>query len=495
MASARPQNPLIAIVGATGTGKSNLAVELAKRFNGEIINGDAMQMYTGLPIITNKIPDSERQGIPHHLLDRIQFDEQPWDVRTFRKEALRVVDDIHRRGKLPILVGGTHYYTQSLLFKDFLVDAESEKQNDTASEAESRWPILAAPPEEILAKLREVDPIMAKRWHPNEHRKIRRSLEIWLQTGRPASQVYQNQMKMNETLAATSEEDDQGTYLDQRSLRYPTIIFWLHAEREALKLRLDARVDKMVEKGLLKEAAYLHTVALQRKLGGFKDDTTRGIWVAIGYKEFSDYLNKFSRQFDRTEEADRAIEEAIEQMKTSTRQYSRRQSKFIRIRLIDYLSLSNALQRLYVLDCSDADCFSEKVRSPASDLTEAFLGGKILPDPKTISSIAREILTTAESGTADRDHSVISQTQTCDICDKVLETPKMWAYHLQSRKHRQKVATQNRAKKAIHGGHLETHSPVSWNGQDAASNAFLQESSASDSDRDVSQRLSPKCES
>lgn len=98
-------------------------MDLASRFNGEIINGDAMQMYRGLPIITNQIPVEERNGVPHHLISCVELDEQPWFVGRFRSESLRLIDDIHARGKTPVLVGGTHYYTQAVLFKDQLLGA------------------------------------------------------------------------------------------------------------------------------------------------------------------------------------------------------------------------------------------------------------------------------------------------------------------------------------------------------------------------------------
>ena len=104
-------------------------MSLALRYNGEVINGDAMQLYSGLPIITNKITVEEREGVPHHLLGCIGFGEPTWVVGTFVKRALGVIEEIRSRGKLPILVGGTHYYTQSLLFRDRLAETEEDGQD------------------------------------------------------------------------------------------------------------------------------------------------------------------------------------------------------------------------------------------------------------------------------------------------------------------------------------------------------------------------------
>ena len=160
-----------------------------------------MQLYSGLPIITNKITVEERKGIPHHLLGCIGLDEPTWVVGTFVKRALGVIEEIRSRGKLPILVGGTHYYTQSLLFRDRLAEAEedgeggeSKKDHHEAQgpieDLEDKYPILKESTENLLERLQDVDPVMAERWHPNDRRNIQRSLEIYLQTGRKSSDIY-----------------------------------------------------------------------------------------------------------------------------------------------------------------------------------------------------------------------------------------------------------------------------------------------------------------
>lgn len=197
-----PAKPLLVVLGSTGTGKSEvsaaavvpssanktadsqtskLAIELATRFRGEIINADAMQLYKGLPIITNKVPVNERNGIPHHLLDHISIDKEPWSVDDFKREATKAIQEIRGRGKLPILVGGTQYYVNPLLFPEVTLD---EVQGDSSQ----TFPVLEDSTEAMLQELKRVDPAMAERWHPNDRRKIRRSLEIYLQTGRPASE-------------------------------------------------------------------------------------------------------------------------------------------------------------------------------------------------------------------------------------------------------------------------------------------------------------------
>ena len=230
-------------------------MELAKRYNGEIINGDAMQLYAGLPIITNKITAVEQQGVPHHLLGCIGLHEQTWVVGTFVKKATKVIDEIRSRDKLPILVGGTHYYTQSLLFKDRLPDENKhEEEREFVENTKEEWPILKRSTEELMEELKRVDPVMAERWHPNDRRKIQRSLQIYLQTDRKASDIYAQQRSANDISASLDGCDSPA---DRLLMRFPTLLFWVHADSEVLKSRLNDRVDKMLEQGLLDE---VHTM-------------------------------------------------------------------------------------------------------------------------------------------------------------------------------------------------------------------------------------------
>ncbi|EER40572.1 tRNA isopentenyltransferase [Histoplasma capsulatum H143] len=323
MSSSVPVEPLIAVIGATGTGKSQLAVDLATRFNGEIINGDAMQLYKGLPIITNQIPTEERKGIPHHLLGCIGFDQEPWHVSHFKRECLRTIKEIRGRGKLPVLVGGTHYYTQAVLFKEAILDRDGEGDEESgnadrermvtdgnseiskiATPQSEKFPILNASPEVILQKLREVDPVMASRWHPNDTRRIYRSLEIYLQTGRPASEIYQEQQRLkdaasildNHSLHDLSYVENHATTRSSPAsvgpshLRFPTLLFWVHTEDGELTRRLSQRVDNMAEQGLVAEAESLFNYLNQKHAQGVEIDRTRGVWVSIGFKELEPYF-------------------------------------------------------------------------------------------------------------------------------------------------------------------------------------------------------------
>jgi len=420
MHTKRPAQPLITIVGATGTGKSDLAVEIATRFNGEIINGDAMQLYDGLPIITNKMPVSDRKSVPHHLLGRIGLNEPTWTVGNFVKKAVLEIEGIRSRGKIPILVGGTHYYTQALLFDGVLVsDDEDETRGDEQESVDLS--ILDEPTDVILAKLREVDPVMADRWHPNDRRKIQRSLEIFLRSGKSASKTYEDQ-------ALNGQPD----------LRYETLIFWIHASKDALFPRLNTRVQKMIQSGLQEEVQILEDLRQKMEATGLTVDLTRGIWVSIGYKEFREY-QKFLDEAELPEsELLKMKAHAVERTQAATRQYSNRQIRWIRIKLLGALARANAIRNIFLLDGSDLGKWSDNVLNPAIDIVTKLLREERLPDPATLSEIAAEYLVPKRNDVSvDRN---LWERRTCSLCVVTAVTAADWEKHTKSHGHRKAVS-------------------------------------------------------
>ncbi|CEO58457.1 hypothetical protein PMG11_03181 [Penicillium brasilianum] len=427
-------DPLIAVVGATGTGKSKLAVDLAARFNGEIINGDAMQMYRGLPIITNQIPIAERKGVPHHLLSCVDLEAEAWRISHFKKEALRLIEDIRSRGKLPILVGGTHYYTQAVLFKDQLVADGSDVEDgvETYEEVPStseKWPILDSSPEVLMEKLKEVDPVMAARWHPKDARKIRRSLEIYFQTGRPASEIYAEQQVQKEKAVS----------LEEGLLRFEnTLIFWVHAEKEILNARLDARVDDMVQQGLLAEAESMFDFLQRKEAQGIPVDLTRGVWVSIGFKELAPYFTA-RRKAEMSEEVLRALRSrCIESIRTATRQYGGSQIKWIRNKLWRALADADMTRRLYLLDSSDVSQWGECITAPSEQIVQSMLQSEITPDPKSLSVLAKTVLGAKEEQAQAQPGSAM-KSFTCDVCGKTMVGDEQWEIHLKSYSHKRGV--------------------------------------------------------
>ncbi|KAF1835601.1 tRNA isopentenyltransferase [Decorospora gaudefroyi] len=433
-----PHKPLIAIIGATGTGKSDLAVEIARKFDGEIINGDAMQLYRGLPVITNKITQDEMKEVPHHLLGCIGLEQEAWTVGKFVHEALGVINEIRSRGKLPILVGGTHYYTQSLLFQDALAD-EPALNLDNNSEA---LPILEESTGVLLAKLKEVDPVMADRWHPNERRKIQRSLEIYLRTGKPASQVYLEQRARR---GSSPHLEDRDGSLILPGLRFQTLLLWVHASKDVLHRRLDGRVDKMLASGLLSEVQELSSFCQgYESRTGCTIDQTRGIWVSIGYKEFLEYQRALSSDVSQpVPELAKLKIAAIEKTQAATRQYANRQIKWIRIKLLNALIGANQEEKTFLLDGTDLSRWQDDVVGPAVAITDLFLKGQSLPVPSSLSAAAAEMLRPKRPYDLGQRPD-LWQKKVCETCGTVAFTENDWSLHIKSRAHRRAVGARKK---------------------------------------------------
>ena len=391
-----------------------------------------MQMYKGLPIITNKLTVEEQRGIPHHLLGSIELHEDPWVVTQFKNEATRIISEIRARGKLPIVVGGTAYYLDGLLFEGRLVDDQPALDgSEGASQREelaAKYPILTASPEAMLAKLREVDPVMADKWHPNDARKIRTSLEIYFGTGRRASDIYAEQRSKKESRWA-SISSLQGHNLGE------VLLFWLYARREVLNDRLDKRVDKMVQRGLLAETAEVHDYLQQRLTAGETVDRSKGIWQSIGFRQFEPYLTAAKETPDSPGLA-KLKAAGIEETQAATRQYAKYQVRWMTMKTISSLQEERLLDRLYLLDSSDIERWGQEVREKGVELMRQFLADEDLPPPASVSETAREVL----SGSVERSNREDTPCRrTCDVCQKTLLTEGLWQTHMTSRKHAKAV--------------------------------------------------------
>jgi tRNA dimethylallyltransferase len=456
--TSRPEEPLVVIFGSTGTGKSDvrgdlqipahtnhstnsnpeiqqLAVDLATRFNGEIINSDAMQMYKGLPIITNKISEEERRGIPHHLLGNIGLEEETWVVGVFKREASRLIREIRSRGKLPIIVGGTHYYINSLLFENTLVRDQARSGDEIPKQAEdgkSAFPILNASTEEVLGKLREVDPIMADRWHPNDRRKIQRSLEIYLTTGRRASEIYEEQRRRAEEAKASPAEPQSQTSSQ-------ALMLWVYSKPSVLNERLNKRVDKMLDSGLMAEVSDMHDYLQTSSASGHLIDRSKGIWQSIGFKEFEPYLTAISHKATNADESGHVEDlkqTALERMKTATRQYAKGQVRWITYKTLPLIRQAQALDRLFLLDSTDITRWKEDVSDRGVEITRRFLSGEELPVPADLGETARDVLSSKlEDSTKEETWS----QRTCDLCKTTTVTEEAWQKHIKGRPHQRAV--------------------------------------------------------
>lgn len=394
-----------------------------------------MQMYKGLPIITNKISEEERRGIPHHLLGNIGLEEDTWVVGVFKREATRLIREIRSRGRLPIVVGGTHYYVNGLLFENTLVGDHARPSDNIPKQAEdgkSAFAILNASTEEVLKRLRQVDPVMADRWHPNDRRKIQRSLEIYLTTGRRASDIYEEQRRQTDEAQASLIEP-------QPQSIFQALMFWVYSKPPVLNERLNKRVDKMLDGGLMAEVSEMHGYLQTRAASGHVVDRSKGIWQSIGFKEFEPYLTAASESGNNADESQRLEhlkQVALERMKTSTRQYAKGQIRWITYKTLPLLRQAQALDRFFLLDSTDVDRWREAVSEQGVEITRRFLAGETLPAPTDLSETARDVLASKlEDSTKEETRS----QRTCELCRTTTVTEEAWQKHIKGRPHQRAV--------------------------------------------------------
>lgn len=276
---------VVAVGGATGTGKTALAVALAKHFDGEVISADSMQIYKGLDVGTAKATAAEKQGVPHHLID-IRTPAETFSVADFTAAAAACIREITARGRLPVVAGGTGLYVTSLLQGIGFAPQKTDPALRAALQA--RW--NAEGPAALYAELAALDPDYAAALHENDAPRILRALELYAQTGR----------KMSEQRRAARPAQPP----------YRSLCLCLACrDRQALYRRTDARVDAMLAAGLLDEA---RTVWEHRAV--YKTAAQ-----AIGYKEFFPYFAGTA-----------ALEECTAALKTATRHYAKRQLTWFR---------------------------------------------------------------------------------------------------------------------------------------------------------------------
>lgn len=317
-----------------------------------------MQVYKGLDQITNKHPISERENVPHHVMNHVEWNED-YFIHRFNKEATQAIADIHSKGKIPIVIGGTHYYLQNLLFNNkTLGEKEYSTENGPTprrSLTETETQLLDGPVEGIFEKISTIDPTIAEKFHPQDKRKLRRALEIYLTTGRKPSDIYLEQ-KLDE--------------LEDSSLKYNTLLFWVYSDAEVLNERLDKRVDKMIRNGALEEIKEMDEFLSKQES---KPDLTKGIWQVIGFKEFLPWL-------ELKQQDSKLFDEGVERMKVRTRQYAKYQVKWIRKLLAIELQKESHFNfkyggKLYLLNSTDLAKWQENVSAIGLSIAKQFLSG------------------------------------------------------------------------------------------------------------------------
>ena len=279
------KKPLIVLTGPTAAGKTGLSIELAKKINGAIISADSMQVYRHMDIGSAKITKEEMDGIPHYLIDVLEPYEE-FSVHLFKQMAEKALEEIYAKGMVPIIVGGTGFYIQALLYDIQFTDT------DTDTEYREKMEALAEQngPEWLHDQLREVDPEAAEQIHANNVKRVIRALEYFHQTGQKISEH-------------NAEER-------QRTSPYCHVYFVLNRDRAELYHRIDLRVDIMLENGLLDEVKKLKEMGYTRDMVAMK---------GLGYKEILDHLG-----------GEITLDEAIYRIKRDTRHFAKRQLTWFR---------------------------------------------------------------------------------------------------------------------------------------------------------------------
>ena len=277
---------VLCVVGPTATGKTKMGVALAKRFDGEVVSVDSMQLYRGMTIGTAAPTREEMEGIPHHMV-AVADPAESWSAARYVSAADAYVQDILRRGKLPVLVGGTGLYLDALIRgTDFAAGSQgTELRQQLQRRARQEGT------ETLLEELRRIDPAAAQKLHLRDEKRIIRALEVWYETG-----------------CTITEHDRQER---QRPPKYDALYIGLDfLDRQDLRDRIDRRVDTMVEQGLLEEVEALLASGLPRDATALQ---------AIGYK-----------QFLAVAEGTATRQEAIAEVKLRSRQYAKRQLTWLR---------------------------------------------------------------------------------------------------------------------------------------------------------------------
>uniref|UniRef100_A0A8C6D1Y1 tRNA dimethylallyltransferase n=1 Tax=Moschus moschiferus TaxID=68415 RepID=A0A8C6D1Y1_MOSMO len=368
--------PLVVILGATGTGKSTLALQLGQRLGGEIVSADSMQVYEGLDIITNKVSAQEQRLCQHHMISFVDPLVTNYTVVDFRNKATALIEDIFARDKIPIVVGGTNYYIESLLWK-VLVNAKemgTEKVTDRKVELEKEDGHV------LHKRLSQVDPEMAAKLHPHDKRKVARSLQVFEETGISHSEFLHRQ-----------RAEEGGGPLGG-PLKFPNpCILWLHAEQTVLDERLDKRVDNMLAAGLLDELRDFHKRYNEKKVAENSQDYQHGIFQSIGFKEFHEYL--------------------ITEGKCTPE---------IRNQLLKK-GPGTSVPPVYGLEVSDVSKWEESVLEPALEIVRSFIQGhKPAATPVKMPSNETE---------NKRSYHM------CELCDRIIIGDREWAAHMKSKSH------------------------------------------------------------
>ncbi|KAL7202176.1 hypothetical protein ACSBR1_033785 [Camellia fascicularis] len=439
---------VVVIMGATGSGKSRLAIDLALHFPLEIINADSMQVYQGLDVLTNKVSLQDQKGVPHHLLGTISPNVE-FTAKDFRDSVIPLIDDILSRNRLPVIVGGTNYYIQALVSPFLLDDSVEDKDENGLSNLHGDKSDSEFEPGRgnfcySYDSLKDLDPVAANRIHPNDHRKINQYLSLYARFGVLPSKLLQEKAMEN--------------WGQADNFRYHCCFICVDASLPVLDKYVEQRVDRMVDAGLLNEVYDIYNL---------NADYTRGLRQAIGVREFEDFLKAYLFQgqndnenhlvdashfqmsakkgdqmlkenmmtiLNSSNEKERnlLLEDAIDKVKSNTRRLVRRQKRRLN-RLntlfgwnIHYVDATESLQ------CASDDSWAAHVVEPSAKIIRSYLSEdeSLVPDSES---------RTGTEGLKLFQRDLWTQ-HVCKACgNRVLRGAHEWEQHKQGRGHRKRI--------------------------------------------------------
>ncbi|XP_025054449.1 tRNA dimethylallyltransferase isoform X2 [Alligator sinensis] len=361
-----------------------------------------------MDIITNKVSAQEQALCQHHMISFLDPLVSNHTVVDFRNKAEPLIKDIFSRNKFPIVVGGTNYYIEALLWK-VLVDTKKKISPAPRLTVDRKEELEKLDGQELYHRLSQVDPEMAAKLHPHDKRKVSRSLQVFEETGVPHSMFLKQQ-----------QQEEGGGPLGG-PLKYPnSCILWLFADQSVLDKRLDQRVDAMLAAGLLEELRDFHRCYNQQKVAENCQDYQHGIFQSIGFKEFHEYLVTEGKCSPETSSV--LLEKGIQALKQVTKKYARKQNKWVRNRFLQ--RPGHNVPPVYGLEVSDLSRWEENALKPALEIVESLLQGKKPPvDPMTMEPDINE---------NKRSHHM------CELCNRIIIGDREWAAHTKSKSHLKK---------------------------------------------------------
>ncbi|XP_034910050.1 tRNA dimethylallyltransferase 2 [Populus alba] len=435
---------VVVIMGPTGSGKSKLAIDLAAHFPVEIINADSMQVYRGLDVLTNKVPISDQEGVPHHLLGTVNPSVE-FTAKDFRDSAIPLINEILSRNCLPVIVGGTNYYIQALvspfllddtttdLDESFLNHPSGDEQADHAADS-GRESFNYS-----YDHLKELDPVAANRLHPNNHRKINQYLNLYARSGILPSKIYQGKAAEN--------------WGCMDNYRFHCCFICVDADIPVLDRYVEQRVDSMIDAGLLGEVSEIYN---------YNAEYTRGLRQAIGVREFDNFLRVYisdekghdstgslfvqsknkdvkllkdnTREILHSSDDNQLkilLAEAIDKVKANTRRLVRVQKRRL-TRLQTFFGWNiHYVDATEFISCKSDELWAGQVVSSAVNVIRAFLTEErsAVPDSETH----------VGSGMKSVERNLWTQ-YICKACgNRVLRGAHEWEQHKQGRGHRKRI--------------------------------------------------------